>query len=75
MKEELSNKKKSLTEDELLEVTGGDAMGMRMPDFGPVPCSRSKKEKGCKKNEHCEWNAVSSTCQEKSTSANKQMAT
>ena len=75
MKENQSSKKKALSEDELLNVTGGDMMGMRLPDFGPVPCSRSKKEKSCKKNEHCEWNTASSSCQEKPEATGKQMAT
>ena len=56
MKENQSSKKKALSEDELLDVTGGDTMGMRLPNFGPMPCKKSKDEKGCNKKEHCKWN-------------------
>ena len=47
MKENQSSKKKALSEDELLDVTGGDIMGMSLPNFGPMPCKNSKDEKGC----------------------------
>lgn len=74
MKENQSSKKKALSEDELLDVTGGDLM-MRLPDFGPRPCNKSKDEKGCNKKEHCKWNTTISSCEEKPDYTGKQMAT
>ena len=65
MKENQSSKKKALSEDELLDVTGGDIMGISLPNFGPMPCKHSKDEKGCNKMEHCKWNTTISSCEEK----------
>lgn len=65
MKENQSSKKKALSEDELLDVTGGDIMGMSLPNFGPMPCKKSKDEKACNKIERCKWNTTISSCEEK----------
>ena len=65
MKKNQSSKKKALSEDELLDVTGGDIMGSRLPNFGPMPCKQSKDEKACNKIERCKWNTTISSCEEK----------
>lgn len=62
MKENHSNKKKLLSEDELLKVTGGDDLG------GDIqPCHERKKEKDCTSFDFdkCKWDETSGKCVEK----------
>ena len=63
MKENHSNKKKLLSEDELMKVTGGDDLG-----GGDIqPCHERKKEKDCTSFDFdkCKWDETSGKCVEK----------
>ena len=63
-------KKKALTEEELLKVSGGHGSA---PD---MPCSTFKKQKNCEGwDGTCMWDEATSTCKDKSDVAGKQMAT
>lgn len=56
MTKENSNKKKVLSEDELLEVTGGNG------DFGiTITCKNKKNQEACE-NFGCEWNKETKKC-------------
>lgn len=55
MKKENSNKKKVLSEDELLEVTGGNG------DFITITCKKKKNQEACEEF-GCEWNKETEKC-------------
>lgn len=70
MKDERNNRKKSLSDEELLKVSGGHG---QLPD---LPCSTFKKQKNCEGwDGTCVWDEATSTCKDKPATAGKQMAT
>ena len=70
MNDNKMNKRKALSEDELLKVSGGHGM-CPMP-----PCKDVKKQKNCEnRGDECEWDTVTSTCMAKEISVSKKMAT
>lgn len=56
MKENHSNKKKLLSEDELLEVTGGNG-----EFYITITCKNKKNQEACEEF-GCEWNKETEKC-------------
>ena len=60
MKENQSNKKKNLSEDELLDMSGGNSSSR-----SPLPqkrCSIYKNKKDCERSSNCQWDEQRKTC-------------
>ena len=68
MKDEQNNRKKSLSDEELLKVSGGHG---QLPD---LPCSTFKKQKNCEGwDGTCVWDEATSTCKDKPATAGKHL--
>ena len=60
MEKEDIKKKKALSEDELLNVTGGDAGGGAI---FTITCKDKKKPDTCAKIKDCTWNEATGKCE------------